>query len=137
MFNLVRHGAVAVALSAVVGIPAYSQIIDTAAVEAACVSADAGEADCLAAVEAFIAGLAGVPAAQADVALGDLAAILATASLSGGTSAGAIAAALETIVAAVSDPAQAAQIASIAVAVETGSDLPVFAVEAPMHASPA
>lgn len=91
---------------------------------------------CLAAVEAYAASLIGLPAAEADIALGALAATLASSSLVAGTGSPVIAAALSAIAPAVTDAAQANQIAELSAAVETGGDLPVAAVGEPMPASP-
>lgn len=128
MLKFIKSAAVAALLSATAVAPGYSQTVDTSAVLAACAAADSTEAGCLASVDAFIAGLAGLPAEQADAALGDLASALASAGLSGGVNVAVIAAALESIAAAVSDPEQAAQILAVAAAVESGTDIPVFAV---------
>ena len=136
MIKFIKSAAVAALLSAAVVSPGYSQTIDTSAVVAACAPADAVEADCLAAIEAFIASLAGLSTAEADAALGTLASALASASLETGSNSVVIAAGLASIATAVTDPAQAAQITQIAAAVEAGADIPVFAVGGGTPASP-
>lgn len=133
MVTSCRNVAICAGLVLSLATPGFAQSVDTSGVENACVPAGATEADCLAAIEAFIDGLAGV---SLDVALGSLAATLATSSLSIETNSPVIAVALSAIGSAVNDPAQATQIAAISAAVEAGSDFPLAAVGDPVPASP-
>ncbi|AEQ53104.1 hypothetical protein [Pelagibacterium halotolerans] len=136
MLKFIKSAAVAALLSAAVVAPGYSQTVDTSAVVAACAPVDAIEADCLAAIDAFVAALAGLPAADADAALGVLAGDLAAASLEEGSNSAVIAAGLTAVAGEVTDPEQAAQIIQIAAAVEADTDIPVFAVDGGTPASP-
>lgn len=137
MLRFFRNAAIAATLSISIAAPGFAQTVDTSAVEAACVPAEATEGGCLSAIEAFIASLAGLPAVEADAALGVLATALASSSLNAGANTAVIAVALSAIAPAITDPAQATQVAALATAVETGTDLPVAAVGAPTPASPA
>ena len=136
MIKFIKSAAVAALLSAAVVAPGYSQTVDTSAVVAACAPVDASEDACLVAIASFNASLAGLSAAEADAALGELAGALAAASLEEGSNSAVIAAGLTAIAADVTDPEQAAQIIQIAAAVETDADIPVFAVPGGTPASP-
>ena len=128
MLKFIKSAAVAALLSATAVAPGYSQAVDPSVVMTACAAADPTEAGCLASVDAFVGGLAGLSADQADATLGELASALANAGLAGGANISVIVAALEAIAAAISDPAQAEQIRSVAAALAAGTDIPVFAV---------
>ena len=136
MIKFIKSAAVAALLSAAIVSPGYSQTVDTSAVVAACAPAEATEADCLAAIAAFNAGLAGLSAAEANAALGELAGALASASLEGDSNSAVIAAGLTSVASAVTDPEQATQILQVAAAVEADADIPVFAVPGGTPASP-
>jgi hypothetical protein len=136
MIKFIKSAAVAALMSAAVVAPGYSQTVDTSAVVAACAPIVATEAACLAAVEAFNAGLAGLSVAEIDAALGVLAGDLAAASLEEGSNSVVLAAALTTVASEVSDPAQATQIIQVASAVQADTDIPVFAVPGGTPASP-
>lgn len=136
MLKFIKPAAVAALLSVTVVAPGFSQTVDTSVVIAACVPVEAIEAECLAAIDAFVASLSGLTAAQVNAALGVLAGALATASLEAGRNSPVIAAGLGAIAAAVTDPAQSAQILRVAASVGAGSNIAVFAVGGATPASP-
>jgi len=126
----------AIALPAMGFGPAFAQEpppLDLTPISLACIDDAATAESCSAAIEALIASLmaAGLTPDQIDAALGQVAAILAEASLVPGANAAILAAALMQVAAAVTDPAQATAILEIAQAVASGTDIAVGAITPP------
>lgn len=109
---------------------------DIAGVSAACSGPVAEEAACLLAIEAYVASLDGLSAAEIDALLGQLAAALGENSLSQGAPRGIIATALRTIAGIVSDSPQITALLGLADAIEADGDIPVASIGAPVSASP-